>query len=227
MPEKGPHHVRLRRRGLTSLPLNSQAAPSTRDDWRSTPCRRRPSNSIRSCCCAGEKWKKLSDPYKKRKRKKRPGRKILDWYGDLRKSLTQRDGDRIARTSGDVIEVGSKHKLAEIHQKGFRGVVTRTTKRKARKSMQSVVPGLARVLGLHHVVAPVVCSHAELLEERCVLVDQQQPDRAIQALRRTLPRRGSLALEQGRDAIQDLRNPPRLGGIRVRSIASTRSMRQG
>jgi len=73
---------------------------------------------------SGAKWKPLTPAYKKRKRVLRRQLgfgslgKTLQLSGGLRKSLVQRGEDRIVRTKSGVLELGTKHRLAAVHQTG-------------------------------------------------------------------------------------------------------------
>jgi len=69
----------------------------------------------------GGRWQSLSPSYAKRKRRLRPGRKILVWDGDLRKSLTRRGGEHIQRSYRSrrwVLSVGTSNRVAEYHETG-------------------------------------------------------------------------------------------------------------
>lgn len=64
----------------------------------------------------GRKWPKLSPRYKKQKRKKFPGRKIMVATGRLRKGLTVKSHpDHIARHTKDSIKIGVANVLPAYH----------------------------------------------------------------------------------------------------------------
>jgi len=72
----------------------------------------------------GAKWKPLSPAYAKRKKRKKPGRKILAYEGDLRRGLTgRRHADHVARYSltktRAVVTVGTKNPIASYHAPGY------------------------------------------------------------------------------------------------------------
>jgi phage gpG-like protein len=66
----------------------------------------------------GAPWHPLSPAYAAAKRKTHPGRKILVRSGSLRRSLTQQDSHRIVRLGSGVLELGTNHPLAAVHQAG-------------------------------------------------------------------------------------------------------------
>jgi phage gpG-like protein len=70
----------------------------------------------------GSKWPPLSEKYRKRKQRKRPGRKILVWDGTLRDSLTTTQGDHVRRwfrvAKGYFIRLGTQNSLAAYHGPG-------------------------------------------------------------------------------------------------------------
>lgn len=71
----------------------------------------------------GAKWQSLSAPYEKRKRKFRPGRKILVWDGPLRESLVNRNPEHISGWYKDAggkfwITLGSKNRVGPYHEAG-------------------------------------------------------------------------------------------------------------
>ncbi len=67
---------------------------------------------------SGPKWQRLSPRYGRRKARERPGRRILVYDGDLRRSFIGRGAFRISRIVGDVLELGSSHPLAIVHHEG-------------------------------------------------------------------------------------------------------------
>lgn len=71
---------------------------------------------------AGPKWAELSEPYRARKKRLRPGRKILVFDGHLRRSLTTTGGDHVARSSlrPARITVGTSDEIARFHATGTR-----------------------------------------------------------------------------------------------------------
>ncbi len=107
---------------------------------------------------SGPKWRQLSPRYALRKARERPGRRILVYDGNLRRSFLGRGAFRIARVAGGVLELGSSHPLAIIHHEGsnerhnVRGYARRRMKpnqraltKRGKLRMKGGVPVSARV----------------------------------------------------------------------------------
>lgn len=67
----------------------------------------------------GARWRRLSPKYAKQKRRTHPGRKVMQKTGGLRRSLTQKGADHVARytlsASRARLKVGTTNVLAAYH----------------------------------------------------------------------------------------------------------------
>ena len=103
---------------------------------------------------SGGKWRKLTKPYARWKRDVAPAKlgssptaKILTLTGSMRNSLTtQKHDDRIERMKRNVIEVGTKHHLADIHQEGKGNNPKRPPVRKSNKQEDGLAAQLMSAL---------------------------------------------------------------------------------
>jgi len=69
----------------------------------------------------GSPWKPLSEKYRKRKKKKKPGRKIMAFSGATRKSLTTKGSGHVLRYNAKPrarIDVGTSHITPAYHLEG-------------------------------------------------------------------------------------------------------------
>ena len=83
----------------------------------------------------GEKWKELSDKYKKMKLKKSKSKdiKILHFEGDLRHSI-------MAKSDQTSATVGTNSPYAAVHNFGFKGEVTKESKKGKRFTCNMNMP---------------------------------------------------------------------------------------
>lgn len=88
---------------------------------------------------SGSRWAQLSEPYRTWKRKAVGAKKILVFDGKLRKALTvATNRDRISRTAGTAIEVGTRHWLARFHQSGTTRMPARPVVRKSPRQAEAL-----------------------------------------------------------------------------------------
>ena len=100
------------------------------------------------------KWQPLSEQYSRRKKKLRPGRKILTWSGKLRNSLTRKSGSAHITNvfqSGFTwrLQVGTRNPLAAYHEEGGTHLPRRSFMDRSRKQEDALIvvvqKGVARV----------------------------------------------------------------------------------
>lgn len=86
----------------------------------------------------GARWRRLSPKYAKQKRRTHPGRKVMQKTGGLRRSLTQKGADHVARytlsASRARLKVGTTNVLAAYH--GAAGAAYRNPRLPKRDVMQ-------------------------------------------------------------------------------------------
>lgn len=73
----------------------------------------------------GGHWRELSERYRVRKERLRPGRKILRWDGPLEDAFRFLSNEHhVLKIEGGLLKSGADHFLGPIHHEGFTGTVT-------------------------------------------------------------------------------------------------------
>lgn len=101
----------------------------------------------------GERWQSLSPEYEKRKKKLRPGRKILVWDGPLRASLARKGGEHIAdwfrNTDRFFIQLGSRNRIGPYHEAGGRNLPRRSMLQMTEHQSQTLMKKISSALAPH------------------------------------------------------------------------------
>lgn len=100
----------------------------------------------------GQAWAPLSPDYAEWKRKQVGSKKILQFSGEMRKSAIRRGhpNRRVFWTEG-VLNLGTNHRLAKIHQEGARGVVYIPAHHRKGRNTYSPGLGITKAGGRHQV----------------------------------------------------------------------------